>query len=172
MKGIQVSSNEEKVNSHKVNNGFFFSSLMLLYNHVFIDLNCFLRWAMWPMGLLFLSCHSPSIAAFLSTKLPCNVLLRLCKAATACCGVSTNLPQCTNWPQSVAAFLQSCHRVLRRFYKAATAWCRISTKLPQRLAAFLRRCHSVLRHFYKVATACCGVSTDVYIYSFSAHSVL
>ena len=29
---------------------------MLRYNHVFIDLNCFLRWAMWPMGLLFRSC--------------------------------------------------------------------------------------------------------------------
>ena len=43
---------EEPFNSHKDNNGFF-SCLNQCYD---IDLNCFLRWAMWPMGLLFKSC--------------------------------------------------------------------------------------------------------------------
>ena len=28
---------------------------------MFIDLNCFLRWAMWPMGLLFIYCHVPEV---------------------------------------------------------------------------------------------------------------
>ena len=34
---------------------FFFLLLInvMILSYVFIDLNCFLRWAMWPMGLLF-----------------------------------------------------------------------------------------------------------------------
>ena len=50
VKGIQVCSNEEPaINSPKINDVFFSS----LNQRVFIDLNCFHRWAMWPMGLLF-----------------------------------------------------------------------------------------------------------------------
>ena len=53
VKGIQVSLNEESINSHKGNSGFF--SLNQRYDIIIcvIDLNGFLRWAMWPMGLLF-----------------------------------------------------------------------------------------------------------------------
>ena len=50
MKGIQVCSNEES-NSKKADNVSFLQST-LWYNHLFIDLNCFLVWTMWPMGLL------------------------------------------------------------------------------------------------------------------------
>ena len=44
---------EEPFNSHKDSNGFFLAYSTLWYNHVFIDLKCFPRWAMWPMGILF-----------------------------------------------------------------------------------------------------------------------
>ena len=50
---------------------FFFLLLIkvMILSYVFIDLNCFVRWAMWPMGLLFLYifqffsiyCHFPEI---------------------------------------------------------------------------------------------------------------
>ena len=45
---------EEPFNSHKGNNGVFLLLLInvMILSYVFIDLNCFLRWAMWPMGLL------------------------------------------------------------------------------------------------------------------------
>ena len=43
-------SNEKTISYHKVNIFFFF----LNQRYDIIDLNCFLRWAMWPMGLLFI----------------------------------------------------------------------------------------------------------------------
>ena len=52
VKGIQVCSNEEPINSHKVFS--LFSESTLRYDNIcLMKLNCFLRWAMWPMGLLF-----------------------------------------------------------------------------------------------------------------------
>ena len=44
---------EEPFDSHKDNNGFFlFFIKVMILSYVFIDLNGFLRWAMWPTGLL------------------------------------------------------------------------------------------------------------------------
>ena len=69
--------------------------------------------------------------------------------------------------QRVAASLQSCHSLLRRFYEPTTVYelttkcCGIYTKLPQGVAAFLQSCHSVMPHFYEAATASCRVSTKV-----------
>ena len=53
VKGIQVCSNEEPFNSHKVNNELFLLIIIVI-------IMCFLifkkisRWALWPMGLLFI----------------------------------------------------------------------------------------------------------------------
>ena len=56
VKGIQVCSNEETFNSHKVNIVFFLQHLSTLWkSYVFIDKNCFLRWEMWPMASCLLS---------------------------------------------------------------------------------------------------------------------
>ena len=70
MKGIQVSSSEEKVNSHKVNNGFFFFSLlMLLYNHM-----CLLIWTVFsgercgPWASCFLNLKSKSKSGEMSIR--------------------------------------------------------------------------------------------------------
>ena len=43
---------------------------MFLYNHmhVFIDLSCFLTWAMWPMGLLFSFCFVFVFVLFLNKQ--------------------------------------------------------------------------------------------------------
>ena len=43
VKGVLVSSKEEPLNSHNVNNEFF----------LLINIMMFLRWVMWPMSLLF-----------------------------------------------------------------------------------------------------------------------
>ena len=44
VKGIQVWSNEEPLNSHKVDNGFFLLLInVMIYLYVFIDMNCFLK---------------------------------------------------------------------------------------------------------------------------------
>ena len=51
--GIQVCSNEEPLNSFQIDNGFFFLLInVMIESYVFIDLSCFIKWAMWPMGLL------------------------------------------------------------------------------------------------------------------------
>ena len=53
MKGIQVCSNEEPMNSHKISNVFFsLNQPDDNYNHVFLDLNCFSQVrdvAHWPL---------------------------------------------------------------------------------------------------------------------------
>ena len=54
VKEIEVCSNKEPFNSQKEDNGFFLLLInVMIKSYVLIDLNCFLRWAMWPMGLLF-----------------------------------------------------------------------------------------------------------------------
>ena len=55
VKGIQVCSNGEPFKYHKVNDVFLlFLINVMIWPYVLIDLNCFLRWAMCPMGLLFI----------------------------------------------------------------------------------------------------------------------
>ena len=56
MKEIQVCPYEELFDSLEVDNGVFplFINIMIKL-YVFINLNCFRRWAMLPMGLLFLN---------------------------------------------------------------------------------------------------------------------
>ena len=53
VKGFQGCLNEQPLNSHNINKVFFLSLWTLWLSPVLIDLYCFLRWAMWPMGLLF-----------------------------------------------------------------------------------------------------------------------
>ena len=50
--GIQFCSKKNHLILIQIIMVFFLSSPTLWYTHVFIDLNCFLGWAMWPMGLL------------------------------------------------------------------------------------------------------------------------
>ena len=74
MKGIQVWSNGEPFNSQKVDNGFFLLINIMVRLYVFIDLNCFLRWALWLMDLLFLDRLVPSITWFQNKR---NVILEI-----------------------------------------------------------------------------------------------
>ena len=59
VKGIQICSIEEPFNSQKVDLYGFFPLLInvMIKSYVLTDLNCFLRWAMWPMGFSFKFCN-------------------------------------------------------------------------------------------------------------------
>ena len=73
---------EEPFNSHKDKNGVFFLLLInaLILSYVFIDLNCFLRWAMWPMGLLLI--HNSFIEALVIYVFTENILNLVVQASS------------------------------------------------------------------------------------------
>ena len=55
MRGIQVCSNEEPVNLHKVNNDFFLLLIIILIILCVSQFSKSFRWALWPMDLLFVA---------------------------------------------------------------------------------------------------------------------
>ena len=53
MKGIQGFTNKDhSILKNRIMRVFSQINIMIYYNYVFLHLNWFLRWAMWPMGLL------------------------------------------------------------------------------------------------------------------------
>ena len=72
VKVIQVCSNEEPFNSQKVDNGVFSS---LNQRYVCYHVYCFLRWALWPLGLLLKDGIQKGIDtfSFLCHKILCSI---------------------------------------------------------------------------------------------------